>query len=77
MKRIGIISSDKEWSIKFHKCKICGVIFHYDDKRKYCSKCIPKFNGWSSGYSTALNYGFIIAARRKREKQQLKKEVNG
>lgn len=58
--------------LTFHKCKLCGAIFHFGNKTSYCSKCIPKSNGWSEGYSIALNYGFILAERRKREQQQLK-----
>ena len=76
-RRIGIDDLSKTWKAPFHKCKICGVIFHHDNKRCYCSKCIPKFNGWSSGYSVALNYGFALAERREHEKQQLRKEANG
>lgn len=77
MHKISIGGRNKKWTVLFHKCNICGAIFHYCDKRCYCSKCMPKHNGWSYGYSTALNYGFILAERREREKQQLRKELDG
>lgn len=77
MSRIGIDDKSKIWKPTFHKCKICGAIFYHHGKRRYCPKCIPKFGGWSMGYSVALNYDFAIAERRQREIQQLRKEKNG
>lgn len=49
--------------LAFHKCKICGCIFHHGKRDSYCSKCVPK----GSMYSAILNYGFVIKERRQKE----------
>ena len=30
-------------SLKFHKCRICEVIFYSSCRSTYCSKCVPKY----------------------------------
>lgn len=29
--------------LKFHRCVVCGCIFHKDKKTTYCSNCLPSF----------------------------------
>ena len=48
---------------KFHKCKICGRLFHHGNKTSYCTKCVPDGGGWG----VALLYKEVVAERSKNE----------
>lgn len=37
-------------SLKFHKCRICEVIFYSSCRSTYCSKCVPKVSTASNRY---------------------------
>ena len=38
-------------NLAFHKCRVCGCIFHHSGKTTYCTRCIPSFMGGSRAYS--------------------------
>ena len=40
-------------SLKFHKCKICEVIFYRHCRSTYCSKCVPKVSTASGNHRMA------------------------